>query len=66
MRIYQTQNLLKVYEGVVTVSGPPPISPQWAATNLITNLDSRSAGNDLKPLIESGSSNYDSCYKTNW
>ena len=53
-------------EGEATISAPTPKDPQWAATNLITNLENRTSGNNIKPLIdwESNEASYESCYKT--
>ena len=64
LRLYQTPNLM--VELPVSISAPSPIESKWSATNLITNLQSRTSGNDLKPIINSsgGVASYESCYKT--
>jgi len=51
---------------VVTVSAPAPSDSKWSATNLITNLDIRSGGNNRNPLISPNttSSTIESCFKT--
>ena len=66
IRVYQSPNLLQHFQGNVTVSAPPPKAPEFAATNLITNLDSRSSGNNLKPLIDLSGNRaaYQPCFKT--
>ena len=68
LRLYQTPNLLQELEsaGVVTISAPAPDLPEKAATNLITHLATRTAGNNFKPLIDklSNRAAYNSCYKT--
>ena len=48
------------------MSAPPPKAPEFAATNLITNLDSRSSGNGLEPLVDLGGNRaaYQPCFKT--
>ena len=58
--------MLQHFQGNVTVSAPPPKAPEFAATNLITNLDSRSSGNNLKPLIDLSGNRaaYQPCFKT--
>ena len=50
----------------VSISAPSPLDLKWSATNLITNLQSRTSGNNLKPIIDSsvGVASYESCYKT--
>ena len=66
VRLYQTPNLVQELEGQVTISAPAPISPKWVPTNLITHLDSRTSGNNKRPLINSASNraSYESCYKS--
>ena len=58
--------MLQHFQGNVTVSAPAPKAPEFAATNLITNLDSRSSGNNLKPLIDLSGNRaaYQPCFKT--
>ena len=44
---------------------PPPKSSEYAASNLISNLDNRSSGNDLFPKNSpTTSASHHSCYKT--
>ena len=72
LRAYQTQNLLDSNFVTASVTANAlPKDPQYAVTNLILNLQSRSSGNNLYPLIaDSGgvgvskSASYRSCYKT--
>ena len=53
-------------EGQVTIEAPSPSDPKWAATNLITNLSSRTAGNNLDPFVDMTytKGGHESCYKT--
>jgi len=66
IRVYQSPNLLQHFQGKVTVSAPAPKAPEFAATNLITNLDSRSSGNNNRPLIDvfGNRATYQPCFKT--
>ena len=72
MRLYQTQNLLDIQTGTTTVTAPDPKHADYAVTNLISNLRSRSSGNDLSPLkapampsvMIGETASYRSCYKT--
>lgn len=59
--------MLKELQGTVKVSAPASISSKWSAENLIQNLEIRSSGFDLKPLLDASGTkaSYDSCYKTN-
>ena len=65
LRLYQTPNLLQVIDDI-KITAPPPLAPQWAARNLITNLDNRTSGNkSAKPYIgKNVLALYDSCYHT--
>ena len=42
------------------------MSDLYAATNIISNLNSRTMGNDKKPLLDADSTlaSYESCYRT--
>ena len=66
VRIYQTPNLIQELEGTVLISAPGPKNLRFVATNLITNLDNRTSGNEFRPLIDNDSNraSYDSCFKT--
>ena len=66
LRPYQTPNLLQLLEGNVTISAPASSDPKYAATNLITNLDNRSSGTELLPLVDllGTEANHESCFKT--
>ena len=50
----------------VTISAPVPTDANWAATNLITNFTSRTAGNNDNPLIDwaGNKATWNSCFKT--
>ena len=54
MKAYETPNLLALTEitATITADTSPPKTTDDAATNLLTNLDSRNSGNDLKPVID--------------
>ena len=64
LRLYQTPNLLK--ELAVQITAPDPTSAQWSATNLITNLQTRTSGKNLKPMVDKAGTlaSFESCYKT--
>lgn len=50
VRVYQCPEMITALtaNGVtVKIDAPPPKSPEYAATNLITNLDNRRTRNDL-------------------
>ena len=66
VRLYQTPNIIQVLEGQVTISAPASINANEVATNLITNLNSRSSGNGFYPIINSAGdrSTDSSCYRT--
>ena len=55
-----------MFEGLVLISAPSPKQTKWAATNLITNLSSRTSGNNYPPLLDSSgnTASYESCFKT--
>ena len=75
MRLYQTPNLLMKLSGKVTVTGPDPEQSIFAATNLITNLEDRTASSFsntssdtppyIRPISKRGSNYHDfySCYR---
>lgn len=75
MRLYQTPNLLMKLSGKVTVTGPDPEQSIFAATNLITNLEDRTASSFaalstydpkyIRPISKRGTNYYDfySCYR---
>ena len=67
MKAYETPNLLALTEitATITADTSPPKTTDDAATNLLTNLDSRNGGNDLKPLIDlvGTEASYSSCFK---
>ena len=64
LRIYQTPNLMMLLD--VKISAPSPKAPEYIATNLITNLESRTSGNNKFPFIDSlgNKANFKSCFKT--
>ena len=66
LRAYQVPNLFIDLQGILTISAPAPSLAKWAATNLITNLSSRTAWNVYRPVIDSVGTiaTYDSCYRT--
>ena len=51
---------------ILKISAPEPSEAQYAITNLITHLDSRTSGDGYKPLLDqlSNLATYDSCYRT--
>ena len=64
-------NLLKVQEGIAeitwavegrSISG----TKQIELKNLITNLDSRSSSNAIKPRIKNGWATHDSCFRIDY
>ena len=52
LRLYQTPNLLDIQKNEVTISGPAPKANEWAVTNLITNLEVRTPGNNINPYLD--------------
>ena len=50
----------------IKISAPSPKAQEWSATNLITNLQSRTSGNNMSPFIDSlgNTANFESCFKT--
>ena len=59
---------MKEFLADVSISAPDPSNNFFPATNLITNLVSRTSGNNLKPMINSlgNRATYESCYKTSY
>ena len=64
--------MLEIQKDVVKVTGTPSMDDNWKADNLITNLNSRSSGNGLFPVVASKayplfstpSTTHRACYKT--
>ena len=63
MRAYQIPNLLQF--GATVIDGPPTLV-SYSSQNLIENLQSRSAGLDLKARLDDNGTlaTYDTCMKT--
>lgn len=55
-----------MFEKIIKISAPTAKSNDFEATNLITHLDSRTSGNNLKPQLDQigTRATYNSCYKT--
>jgi len=68
VRAYQTQNLIYVLQGTVTISATAsPINAAQSPQNLITNLDFRTSGDtNVAPIINASGTlaSYKSCYRT--
>lgn len=64
--------MLEIQKDVVKVTGTPAMDDNWIANNLITNLNSRSSGNSLFPVVgleantlfSTPSTTHRACYKT--
>ena len=67
MRAYETPNLLALtgITATITSDTSSPIDDDNTATNLLTNLGNRSAGNNLQPIIDLNATlaGYNSCFK---
>ena len=67
LRLFQTPNLIKTFQDQVKITGPEPDDTNFKLENLITNLDSRTAGKKYAVSVtnEAGSfarANHESCF----
>ena len=67
MKAYETPNLLALTEitATITADTSTPKTADDAATNLLTNLESRNGGSNTKPVIDlvGNEASYNSCFK---
>lgn len=68
MRLYQTPNLLKQLYGNYTYARSAPSERKYDIENLLTNFETRSAGNGVKALtdLNGNRASFESCYVTTY